>query len=98
MAKAMKEENVEYTGSPVPNEIAIIHRTLPELVSGFIKGVMENPANLNQCGRDLQLWHDAQPLENRQQLVRDTKKAIETAKLSMEWLFSEYQRLSAKDM
>src|SRR5207244_8878318 len=58
--------------------------SLPELIGGFVQSVMEDRAKLNQCAHDLQLWHDAQPTENRRELVVAHKKAIETAKLTTE--------------
>jgi len=72
--------------------------TLPTLIGGFVTKVMQDPGTLNGCADELRMWYDAQPLENRKQLIADARKAIETAKLTTEWLFSQYQMIASKDM
>lgn len=74
------------------------NKTLPELIGGFVTRIMEDPKLTQECSRELQMWHDSLPVENRSQLVKDNKKQIETAKLTAEWLFSQYQMISQKDV
>jgi len=99
MVKADEKEKQTITKDDVGSlEVVLAEPVkLPELIGGFITKVMKNPSNLNQCSHELQMWHNSQPLEDRKELVRATRKSIETAKLTAEWLFSQYQIISQKD-
>ena len=96
------ESSLPTTGEPEMTkatvETPLIKKTLPELISGFVQRVMEDPRQANQCGHDLAMWHDAQPLENRQKLIQETRAGIERAKQTTEYLFQQYVQIAQKDI
>jgi hypothetical protein len=70
---------------------------LPVLMGRIMQACLYDRTAMPQAKRDLTVWYNAQPLENRKETARDFRRAMETAKLVTESLYSVAVEVSMGD-
>ena len=69
----------------------------PELLGNLVRRTLENPADISKVKRDLIIWYNAQPLENRKQMASDALKVMDKLKLTSESLYQTFVEISMLD-
>jgi hypothetical protein len=90
-------EEVKLTAEPTQEEFSASTVKLPDLLAHNIKKCMEDPAYMRQARSNLYVWYNAQPLENRSTIARESREMLDKARLVMEGLFNDFLGFAATD-
>lgn len=74
--------------------------TLAELLGSIVTRVVADRATLPQCKKDLEMWYraqDADTIEERHELARQTRKEVETLKLTGDSLYMTLIEVASAD-
>lgn len=69
----------------------------PTLCGMLVREALLNPASMPQVKRNLIIWYNAQPLENRKDMARVALKTMDQLKLVAESLYQTFVEISMAD-
>jgi hypothetical protein len=111
MPQHQQEKEVPKPAKPEVDEVAHETAKIPETLSQLLGRMTEKlltalhgsvPAvkqqAIQECLREMRIWYDAQPIEDRKELARAARKQLEQFKMVGEQFFQEMMIISAQDV
>ena len=105
--KEVKEAVKEPVKETKKVETPVQDMSLPVLMANITQRIMSALAGdsiparqqaIDTCRRDLRMWYESQPTENRMDIAKASKKALEQFKMISEAMYQELVTISAQDM
>lgn len=102
-----KPKEVKEVKEPKKGETVIQEMSLPVLMGNITQRIMsalagdsapEKQQAVASCTRDLRIWYESQPVEDRKERGKAARKAMEQFKMISEAMYQELVTVSAQDM
>lgn len=83
---------------PVVSNNGPAQKTFAELMGGIMAAVMADHRLMPQAKSDLEMWYNAQDLDNRKEIARKVKAEFEYSKGILESAYHHFMNIAFQDM
>jgi hypothetical protein len=72
--------------------------TLPQFLGYAMERVMTDKAQLDTVLRELQVWYDPQPLEDRREIARQIRREMELSRNVPQAIYVSFSKMAMADL